>query len=255
MTKPLATSSPPTRSSGRARTSAAGRAERFASIADAAVACFSHAGYKRTQVADIASHMGASAGSLYLYVSGKEALFHLAVMRVCDHPFTALTAPLPAPSLTETVALLEDTAKTRGIWPSLAAANAGNTRPNLTLLNKIGLELYDLLVNIRSAIWLLDACAMDIPALNRAYRLTLRGTYLTELVKLISQGTRLTSEQAYIGARSSMEIIAWAAMHRLREQLLPDEAAMDEAMIRQTAAQGFAAALVALTTGASASIT
>ena len=41
----------------------------------------------------------------------------------------------------------------------------------------------------------------------------------------------------------------------LREQTLPDELAMDEATVRQTAAQGFAAALMALTTRTSASLT
>tara|TARA_R110000824_G_scaffold390760_22_gene588083 strand:- start:6214 stop:6981 length:768 start_codon:yes stop_codon:yes gene_type:complete len=255
MTKQLASSSSPARPSGRARTSAAERAERFTSIADAAVACFSHAGYKRTQVADIAAHLGASSGSLYLYVSGKEALFHLAVMRICDQPFTGLAAPMPAPTIEETVECLKATSERIGKWPRLASAATARTQADFNTFNEIGLELYDLLETIRPAIWLLDACAMDIPALNRAYRVSLRGAYLTALVQVISQGQSLTPARAYIGARTSMEIIAWAAMHRLREQTLPDELAMDEATIRQTAAQGFAAALMALTTRTSASLT
>ena len=40
---------------------------RLTDIAEAATACFSETGFRRTQVADIARRMGVSVGTLYLY--------------------------------------------------------------------------------------------------------------------------------------------------------------------------------------------
>jgi len=40
-------------------------------------------GYRRTQVADIASALGVAKGSVYLYVESKEALFY-AALRYAD---------------------------------------------------------------------------------------------------------------------------------------------------------------------------
>ena len=54
-------------------------ADRIAKLVDAAVAVFCRKGYRRTQMADIASEMGVSPGSLYNYVASKEALFFFAL--------------------------------------------------------------------------------------------------------------------------------------------------------------------------------
>ena len=48
--------------------------KRLEAIAEAALACFSVAGYARTQMNDVAKRAGTSAGTLYLYVRGKTAL-------------------------------------------------------------------------------------------------------------------------------------------------------------------------------------
>jgi AcrR family transcriptional regulator len=62
-------------------------------LVHAAASVFSRQGFRRTQMADIAREVGLSAGALYGYVEGKEALFDLALQRAF------LDAPPPPPSL------------------------------------------------------------------------------------------------------------------------------------------------------------
>ena len=56
--------------------------DKFQKVLDAAAAVFIEQGYRRTQMADVASAMGVAKGTLYLYVASKEALFDAALRYV-----------------------------------------------------------------------------------------------------------------------------------------------------------------------------
>ncbi|WP_421863941.1 TetR/AcrR family transcriptional regulator [Parvibaculum sp.] len=73
--------------------------QKLEAIAEAAITCFTDLGIRRTQMADVARVAGVSSGALYLYVSSKEALFHLAILKVCGP-----VPRQPRPSLSPTPA-------------------------------------------------------------------------------------------------------------------------------------------------------
>ncbi|MFZ2467630.1 TetR/AcrR family transcriptional regulator [Parvibaculum sedimenti] len=219
--------------------------ERFEQIAEAAIACFSELGYRRTQVADIAKQTGAAAGTLYLYAESKEALLHLAIMRLCGLPFEGLAAPLPTPPIGETVALLRTAVGQRIRWPALDAALArpsARTRQDLTA---IGLELYDTLAAERRAIWLIDRCSLDIPELGELHRDIMHGGYLSALIRLLEKQSDWPTERIAIAVRAALEMVAWTAMHRRRGDRLHTDGITpaNESEIRDVATRCFAAAL------------
>jgi len=219
--------------------------EKFERIAEAAIACFSEFGYRRTQVTDIARHMGAAAGTLYLYAESKEALLHLAIMRLCGLGFEGLTAPLPTPPMSETAALLRAAVSERSRWPVLDTMLARSSAPSRDDLAAVGRELYDTVAAERRTIWLIDSCSLDIPELGELHRNLVRGGYIARLIRLLQQHSAWPTERIAIAARAAIEMIAWTAMHRRRGDRLHTDGIMptDEAEIRDVATRCFAAAL------------
>ena len=224
-------------------------AARLAEMADAAALCFSEAGFRRTQVADIARHMGVSAGTIYLYADSKEALLHLAFMHLTGEDLAALPTPFADPGIEATTKLITRKMKEGALWPELTAAVEAGSTPTRDLLETIGAALYDRLTEQCRMIWLLDGCNLDIPELNIIYRRKIRGAYMTDLATLMDRlpATNWTAPQKLIAIRSAIEIIAWAAMHRRREQELPDEFKASEEETRAAASCSFASALLGMT--------
>jgi AcrR family transcriptional regulator len=78
--------------------------ERLDELVRAASAVLSRTSFERAQMADVAREMGASPGTLYNYVEGKEALLALVLRRALDdQPPDPRTLPVPAPPLPETI--------------------------------------------------------------------------------------------------------------------------------------------------------
>ncbi len=225
---------------------------RLEDIAEAAVTCFTDMGIKRTQMADVARTAGVSAGTLYLYVASKEALFHLAILRVCDRPLDKLALPLTDPGIEETVAVYAARVAEVAEWPALRAARAPGARPDRETLIAIGGELYDMLHEARRAIWLLDHCAREIPAFDALLSTDMRGHYRDDIaaVALKAAGRTGTPNAAIrLAARLAIEIIAWAAMHRMKETPANLIDGLDEAGARKTATESFAAVVLAAAGG------
>jgi len=221
---------------------------RLEDIAEAAVACFTDMGIKRTQMADVARAAGVSAGTLYLYVTSKEALFHLAILRVCGRPLDKLALPLADPGIGETVAVYAARGAEVANWPALRAALVPDARPGHETLVAIGGELYDMLHEARRAIWLLDHCAREIPAFDALLSTDMRGHYRDDIaaVALKTAGrTGAPNAAIRLAARLAIEIIAWAAMHRMKETPANLIAGLDEAGARKTATESFAAVVLA----------
>lgn len=219
-------------------------------IAEAAIACFSEMGIRRTQMADVAKAAGVSAGTLYLYVGSKEALLHLAILKVCARPLSGLPLPLADPGIAETAETFAARVKEVRSWPSFDAAIAAGAKVDMGVLRNIGRELYAMLHDARRAIWLVDRCAREVPAFEQLHALDLRARHRDQLaeiaLKFAGSSGAPTPEQK-LAARLAIETVAWAAMHRLRETATNAIGGLTETGACETAAESFA---VILTTAA-----
>jgi len=225
---------------------------RLEDIAEAAVTCFTDMGIKRTQMADVARTAGVSAGTLYLYVTSKEALFHLAILRVCGRPLDKLALPLADPGIEATVAIYAARVAEVAEWPALREALAPGARPGHETLVAIGGELYDMLHEARRAIWLLDHCAREIPEFDALLSTDMRSHYRDDIaaVALKAAGRSGTPNTATrLAARLAIEIIAWSAMHRMKETRANLIDGLDEAGARKTATESFATVVLAAAGG------
>ena len=222
--------------------------QKLEAIAEAAIACFTDLGIRRTQMADVAKAAGVSSGTLYLYVTSKEALFHLAVMKVCARPLDDVALPLADPGMKATAAVFAArTAEVRR-WPTLDASLAPKARIGHETLLEIGRELYDMLTEARRAIWLIDRCSSEIPEFEQLHARELRGAHRDKLaaVAMKAAGRKGTpGPDVTLAARLAIEAIAWTSMHRLRESAANAITGLSEAEARETAAAVFAATLMA----------
>src|SRR5215470_12913381 len=119
--------------------------DRVEQIVGASLRVFGEKGFRRTQMADVARAMGVSPGTLYNYVTGKEALFYLMIDRAClDEPATDTPKfPLPAPSPGAIIQRLRERLRADVRLPTLEAALArgGGGGVRLELTRIVG-ELY-----------------------------------------------------------------------------------------------------------------
>lgn len=215
-------------------------------IAEAAIACFTDLGVRRTQMTDVAKAAGISAGALYLYVSSKEALFHLAILKLCARPLDRLTLPLADPGMADTVAVFAARATEIRHWPSLDAALKPRAKVDREVLLAIGRELYDMLHEARQAIWLVDRCASEIPEFGRLHAHELRGQHRDALagIAMKAMGRKeAPTPTVRLAARLAIEAVAWGAMHRMRESSPNRIAGLSEENARETSAAAFAATL------------
>ena len=103
------------------------RRHRLDDLIAAAVRVFRSRGYRRTQMADVASELGVTPGALYRYVESKEALFHIVVDRAfqADPPALADTLPIPTPPAGATLKRLRVRLEEGLEFPRLESALAG----------------------------------------------------------------------------------------------------------------------------------
>ena len=225
--------------------------QKIEDIAEAAVACFTDTGIRRTQMADVAKAAGVSTGTLYLYVTSKEALFHLAVLKVCGQPLDGLTLPLAEPGTGETVSVYAARVTEVAKWPALREALAPDAAPGPKALVAIGTELYDILHEARRAIWLLDHGAPELPEFDALLSTDMRSHYRDDIARValkVSGRTGSPSIALRLAARFAIEIIAWAAMHRTKESAANSISGLSETEARKAAADSFAALLSAAAT-------
>src|SRR5262245_56044415 len=99
---------------------------RFRNLIEAATAVFLEQGYRRTQIADVASRVGLSKGSVYTYVESKEALFDQVLQHADRLDRIGLPASLPVatPPPGATIERLRRRLAEEGALPALSAALA-----------------------------------------------------------------------------------------------------------------------------------
>jgi len=211
--------------------------DRLDQIINASLRVFGEKGYRRTQMADVAREMGVSSGTLYNYVTGKEALFYLMIDRACqDRPSTeSPKLPVPAPSPGAIIQRVRERWQADTRLPSLEAAlerrRVGNVR--LELESIVG-ELYTLIERRWPAIVALEKSAVDLPDLARVFYIEMRRGLFARLTRYLTtriQQQRLrTVPHPQATARLILEAVADLAMHRHRD---PDPVRLDEAEARE----------------------
>lgn len=141
--------------------------DRLDHLVDVATAVFIERGYRRTQMADVATAMGVAKGTLYLAVASKEALFDL-VVRFADgpRPIPPLALPVPTPEPGATLHLVREELIRQQAPPALAAALARTRVTDVRAeLEAIAGELFDTLARNRRRVKLADRAALDWPDL------------------------------------------------------------------------------------------
>lgn len=207
-------------------------------LLDAATRVFVARGYRRTQMTDVAREMGVSAGTLYAYVEGKEALFHLLVDRAfTGAPAEAPPLPVRTPAPGETLARLRERLAQETTLPRLAAAStkARASDPRREL-EAVLTELYDLIERTRSGTALIERSALDMPSLATLFYVEVRRELIARLTRYLEKRIRgrqlrRVPEPAAV-ARLIVETTTWFARHRLRDA---DATAIDDATARVTA--------------------
>jgi AcrR family transcriptional regulator len=206
-------------------------------IIAAALRVFAEKGYRRTQMSDVAREMRVAPGTLYGYVAGKEALFHLVVDRAFtgDDMLSTPTLPIPTPPSGATLARLrERLARDSALPPLETALRRGRPADPRVELEAIVGALYDRVAGAWRGIIMLERSALDWPELAHVFYAEMRHGLLRRLEQYLQAraqaGLLARTPSAAGAARFVLETIAWFAMHRHRDR----DANLDDATARRT---------------------
>ncbi|GAB2723691.1 TetR/AcrR family transcriptional regulator [Kitasatospora kifunensis] len=189
-------------------------------IADAAVGVFLARGFRPAGISDVAAALGLSHGAVYTYAKSKQALFHLALMRVLrPDAVTGLAVPVPTPTADEVIALVESWASDQSALARLAEASAGPSGLSPSAeLGAVVDELYAFVEQNRVALQLVERCAEELPELAQWYFVQRRRAMVEQvgeyLAARIAAGLLRPVPDVPVAARFIVETVAWFAMHR-----------------------------------------
>lgn len=220
---------------------------RLDQLADAALTVFGRSGFRLAQMDDVAAEMGVAKGTLYGYVSSKEALFALAlesVMRPGSQPLPPL--PVEAPSEADLLARVRGRIAELAALPVLQAALDRRTEADVRgeLAEIIG-ELWDLLAATRRGADMIERSARDWPELAEVFYIGFRRQLIARLASYLEQGARRGElrpiEDPHVTARFVLESVVWFASHRIGD---PDSANIDEEVARPAVTRLLITALI-----------
>jgi AcrR family transcriptional regulator len=209
----------------------------LADISRAATRVFGRLGYRRTQVALVASEAGISTGSIYSYVASKEALFYL----VFAFGFGRLGEQLPdlpiaAPRFDDTLQLIRRGLRTSLATPCLRAAlderAPSDVRGELAAIIE---ERYAAVEGVWPLLAVIERSAVDLPELEAFYFQRGRPGYLGLLARYLDQraqaGYIVSVRDPAVAARMMTETVVWFAWHRREDR---DAALYDDELARAT---------------------
>jgi AcrR family transcriptional regulator len=199
-------------------------ASRFQQLVESATRIFIAQGYRRTQMADIASALSLGKGTLYGYVESKAALFQFTLEHCDDDKAVEAPArlPIPTPLPGATLAYFQQKMAEDGAIPKLASALDADaaTKASGGISGELGgifAELYGALHANHRGIRLLEACALDHPELADQWHNEGRYGYLALLAGYLdrrsaSGALTLVADSATV-ARFIVETITTWAVH------------------------------------------
>jgi len=221
--------------------------DRLDQLADAALSVFGRTGFRLAQVDDIAAEMGVAKGTVYGYVTSKEALFALALESVM-HPGALPPRPLPiaAPGEAELLARVRDRVAELGALPALQAARTrrGPADAGRELTGILG-ELWEMLAATRRGADMIERSARDWPELAEVFYVGFRRQLIASLAGYLEQGARRGElrpvEHPGVTARFVLESVVWFASHRHGD---PDSAGIDDDVARPAVTRLLITALI-----------
>jgi AcrR family transcriptional regulator len=199
-------------------------ARRFQDLVETATRIFIAQGYRRTQMADVASAMSLAKGTLYGYVESKAALFRFTIEHCDDDKPVEVPAefPVPTPASGDTLALFQARMAREGAMPKLVVA-AGSESPPPAVggiareLEVVLGELYDVLHANHRGIRLMEACALDHPELADHWHDEGRYAYVALLARYLELragcGALTLAANPAVVARFIVETITTWAVH------------------------------------------
>jgi AcrR family transcriptional regulator len=212
--------------------------QRLDAIVDAAVTVFGRDGYASAQVADIAREAGVSVGTVYNYVTGKDALLVLAVEReLLGGALDPSELPASASAGLDYLRAVEAGIEALVALPAIDKAEQVRRKQDVrpALAEVIG-ELFDLLARTRRGADALERSAKEVPELAAMFYAGVRLRLLDRLTALIvgwaDSGAIPRPIDAAVTARAAVESVAWLARHRHGDF---DGAGLDDELVRATA--------------------
>lgn len=193
--------------------------DRWERLIESATQVFIDQGYRRTQMADIAAALGVAKGTLYLYVTSKDALFDL-VVRCADMPQVSPPAlPVATPAPGATLQYVRERVAKEQTLPALTAAltcrQVTDAQAELTALLD---ELYTTLARNRYGIKLIDRSARDQPELAAVWFEGARRGLLHLLAQYLDDRMRRKLfrplPDTAVAARLVLETVVFWAVHR-----------------------------------------
>jgi len=214
--------------------------DRIAELIKCATQVFIAQGYRRTQMADVATALGVAKGTLYLYVESKEALFDLVARRADTPPPFAdpPVLPVPTPKPGQTLRYVrERLAKNRAPAALLKALKGRPAADPRAELEAIVRELYDTLSENRVGIKLVDSSARDTPEIAALWFKGARSGLVGLLTQYLSDRLRQKrlkpAPDPAVAARLVLETLVFWAVHRhwdAAPQPVTDELARETAV-------------------------
>lgn len=189
---------------------------RFDDLIESATDVFIREGFARARVDRIARRSRSAAGTIYLYVSGKEALFDLALRRSLEDPSARdLEFPVPNPSRDELLdrfgKCLHAVCHLPGLWlASETRETAGTPEELIAILG----ETWQWLARYRRAVLLVRASAADWPGLPLRFEreFTIETVRRWSLYLELRSGGTLPRSRATASARMILTTLAASAL-------------------------------------------
>lgn len=195
--------------------------ERIEHLIRTATDMFIAAGYRRTQMEDVAQTFGVAKGTLYGYVESKAALFDACVRCADGHePLPAPSAlPLLTPKAGSTVASVQARLMKELRDLELLAALARERPTDIAAeIAEIIRDLYVRMSRNRLGMKLVDRCAQDQPELAAVWFGQGRWGQHAALVQYLemraAKGLLRRTPSTHVAARAVLETIAFWAVHR-----------------------------------------
>lgn len=211
--------------------------ERLDQLLRAATRVFARAGFRRTQMADVAAELGMSVGTIYRHAESKEALFHACLVAASPAgPDLSDRRPLPTPTNEETVAVIH--AGLRAIRRGSVLGQVLRVEEPEDIVAELSAvigDLHDRTRDSRRFQALVEGSAQDRPELFDAFFVDMRRPALdalrTYLERRISTGHLRPVPDVATTARLVNETQSWFARNLYGD---PDTDDVDRDLARAT---------------------